>query len=200
MSNTTNPFMVEFTGVAEAGKTTCVKTLLEQFQNLNLKVHYIRESAEIVKFDSWDGPYVPHLSMRLITINEILTNKYAGYDLILIDRGLIDGILFTEHLKKRQPEISDDCDALISFIESLKHLLSPDLLVVFKVSPDVSIARKGGEGHLVTHKFVEEQNQIIDSFINRIDVPFHVLDTSYSSKEDVANEVFNLISNKMKDH
>ncbi len=200
MSNTKYPFMVEFTGVAEAGKTTCIKNLLERFYNLGVKVHYIQESAEIVDKNIPRGSFESHLSMRLTTINEIIKCKYSDYDLILIDRGLIDGVLFTIHFLTSHPEAYENCSELISFINSLNALLQPDLLVIFKSSPDVSIQRRGGkEGHTVTHKFLEEQNKLIESFIKTICVPFYVLDTSNSSKEAVANEVFNLII-KLKDH
>lgn len=194
MKNTKYPFMVEFTGSPEAGKTTCIKSILARFDE-NLKVGYIVESAEIVDKNIPKGSFYSHLSMRLTTINKIIEAKYSDCDIVLIDRGIIDGIFFTIKFLTENPSDYSNCAQLISLLNSLKDIL-PNFLLIFKTSPEIAIQRKGHEGSIVTLKFVEEYNRLLDSFEKEIKVPHFVVDTSYMLKKEKEEKVYNLIINE----
>ena len=198
MSNTKYPFMVEFSGSPEAGKTTCIKNLINRFTLRGLKVRYIVESAEIVDKNIPYASFEAHLSMRFITLNQIIGAKYSSeYDIILIDRGLIDGIVFTLQFLSHRVDSCYQYTELINFLDSLKCCLSPDFLLIFKASPDVSIKRKGREGRIVNNNFLEEYNTLLDDFKKSLTIPYEVIDTSSYSKEIVADIAFNLIMSEM---
>lgn len=195
--NTKCPFMVEFTGSPEAGKTTCIKALVERFKNEGLKVHYIRESAEIISSET----NIPKTSfeatcaMRLLAVIKIMEAKYEDYDLLLIDRGLLDGIFFPVVDDSEMPESKN---SMSIFLNSLKPHINPDLLVVLKVDPDVSIARKGHEGTIVTRKFVKAYNNSLDSFVNSMSSQYFLVDTTNYSKEQVIDIVYNEITERIE--
>lgn len=196
--NTNYPFMVEFTGSPEAGKTTCINTLLQRFSDCGLKVKYIQESAEIISCSSIPKKsFDAHISMRLLSIINILKAKYENYDLVLIDRGLIDGIFYTIKFLADNTDNYDECSRLINLLDCLKSSISPDLLVIFKVSPEISIKRKGHEGTIVNLSFCKEYNRLLDSFLTSLESPYTVVDTSNLSKEEVSNIVFNKITDKL---
>ncbi len=200
MSNTKYPFMVEFIGSPEAGKTTCIKTILNRFsKEKGLSVQYIQESAELVRNSNIPrGHFEAHLSMRLKTIDKIINSKYGNFDLVLIDRGLLDGIFYTTKFMLDNPDNYTECQRLIELLDCLKTSLTPNLLFIFKVTPEISIERKGHEGHLVTLSFCKNFNILLDSFKKSITSPNFLIDTTTLSKEEVSDTVYSLILNEFE--
>lgn len=189
-----NPFLVEFTGLPESGKTTCIKTISERFVKIGLKVKYIQESAEIISDTNIPkGSFEAHLSMRLLTIFNIIKSNYDDYDLILIDRGLLDGILYTEKFLADNPDKSIECTNLINLIRGLEQYY-PDLLILFKVDPKVAIQRKGHEGSIVNMKFLNEYSILMDDFRKNLTCQNICIDTTFSPKEKISDLIFNLVS------
>lgn len=195
MKNTNYPFLVEFTGTPESGKTTCVKELCKRLINQGFKVKYVQETAEII--DDTTMPknnFEYHLAIRLLALVNICEAKYENYDFILIDRGIIDGIFYTIFRMARELNEYLECQKLIEFLQSLQHLLNPNLVIFFSVQPEVAIERRGGrEGRLVNLSFLNNYNKLLSSFKSTIDIPKYSIDTSSLSKEDVTDEVFNAI-------
>lgn len=197
--STKYPFMVEFTGSPEAGKTTCIKTILERLTEQGLTVKYIQESAEIVSNSNIPKrSFEAHLSMRLLTVYNILNAKYENYDLVLIDRGLLDGIFYTMKFLADNLDNFDKCNELIKLLDCLKTSICPDLLVIFKVNPETAIERKGHEGSIVNLSFVKDYNTLLDTFQNTLSSPNVLIDTSELSREEVANSVLDLITSEIE--
>lgn len=197
--STKYPFMVEFTGSPEAGKTTCIQAILERLTEKGLSIKYIQESAEIVSCSNIPKrSFEAHVSMRLLTIYNIINAKYENYDLVLIDRGLLDGIFYTIKFLTDNPDKHYGCTELIKLLDSLKSSICPDLLVIFKVNPKTAIERKGHEGSIVTLSFVKNYNRLLDSFKNSLSSPNVLIDTSELSKEEVANSVLDLITSEFE--
>lgn len=195
--NTKYPFLVEFTGTPEAGKTTCIKTILNRFSENGISAQYIQESAEIVGSSNIPKKsFEAHLSMWLKTIDKIINAKYENYDLILIDRGLLDGIFYTMKFLADNPNNYNECQKLIELLDCLKTKIAPNLLVIFKVQPETAIKRKGHEGSLVNLSFCKDFNTLLDSFQQSLSSPNVLINTDEFSKEQVADTVYNLIINE----
>ncbi len=194
------PFLIEITGSPEAGKTTCIKELERRFLEANIKAKVIRESAEIISEETLipKTSVEAHISMRMLTAFELFKAKYEDYDIIIADRGIIDGIFFTLKVLISNPEYYDECSALIRLLDSFKKFISPDLLVILTVNSTEAIKRKGHEGTIVNYKFVEEYNKLLSSFIKTIDSPYFLFDSSGRSQEDTANAVFEEIMKMLK--
>lgn len=194
-----NTIIVEFTGTPEAGKTTCIKNMINHFNQKGYSVDYIQESAEIVSQNIPKGSFNSHLWMRLHSLEMILSQRHNQSDILLVDRGIIDGIFYTYLFLARNPKEEKNCSALIQFLNQLDFLL-PNFLFVFTANPDVSINRRGGEGRLVTHDYIKTYNRMLTSFIPNIPVPYKVIDSSYLSKDEVSTivtqEITNLLSKK----
>lgn len=199
MTNTKYPFMVEFTGTPEAGKTTCIKTLLNRFSEKGLTTQYIQESAEIIRYSNIPkNTFESHLSMRLKTIDKIINAKYENCDLVLIDRGLLDGIFYTMKVLADYPNDYTECQKLIEFLDCLKTYIEPNLLIIFKVSPEAAISRKGHEGSLINLSFCKEFNILLDSFQRSLSSLNVLIDTTNISKEQVSDMVYSLIINELE--
>ena len=61
------PFMVEFSGTPEAGKTTTIKKLADMLRNRNYKVMTLKESAESLPAEIPKGTFDANMWMHLIT-------------------------------------------------------------------------------------------------------------------------------------
>lgn len=195
--NTKYPFLVEFTGTPEAGKTTCIKTILNRFSENGISVQYIQESAEIVSYSNIPKKsFEAHLSMRLKTIDKIINAKYENYDLVLIDRGLLDGIFYTMKFLVDNPNNYNECQKLIELLDCLKTKIAPNLLVIFKAQPETAIKRKGHEGSLVNLSFCKDFNTLLVSFQQSLSSPNVLINTDELSKKQVADIVYDLIINE----
>lgn len=190
------PFMVEFTGTPEAGKTTCIKEVVRRLKEQGFKVGFIRESAEILPSFIPKSSFDAHLYMRLQTIISIITNKYSNYDIVLIDRGIIDGIIFTQKFSVDNPNNIKECNSLILLLDTLRDVLLPNMLIVFSCSPQASIKRRGGEGRIVTLDFVKSYNTLLESFHAEPPTSQYNLNTTNRSKEQVASQVIKVIKNE----
>ena len=193
------PFMVEFTGTPEAGKTTCILEVKRRLEAEKLKVSMVRESAEIIPEDVYPkGSFVAHLSMRLTTVMSILeTSLKDKCNILLIDRGILDGIFFTKKYIEDNPQWTKECEGLISMLDSFSFLL-PNISLIFTCSSEVAIKRRGGEGRLVTHKFIEDYNKLLLRSDFSPYVVKYRIDTTEQSQDEIARKVMNIIKGEYK--
>lgn len=84
------PFMVEFTGTPEAGKTTSIGNVANNLKSMGYKVAILKESAEKLPKEIPKGSWEANLWMHYQTQAGLLRAKFMEADIVLIDRGLID--------------------------------------------------------------------------------------------------------------
>lgn len=195
-----NTVTVEFTGTPEAGKTNCIQTIKNTLMEAGYTVDYIQESAELVPKEIPKGDFDGHLWMRLHSLENILVERHNECDVLLIDRGILDGIFYTYLALSNNPKKEKECSSLIRFLSELTFY-NPDFLFVFTCEAEVSIIRRGGEGRLVTLDYIQKYNKMLSSFIPTISIPCKVIDTSHLSKEELCNlvtkEIKNLLSKEV---
>lgn len=81
------PFMVEFTGTPEAGKTTVIGNISNKLLNLGYSVLVLKESAEKLPDEIPKGTWDANLWMHYQTQSGVLKAMYSKADIVLIDRG-----------------------------------------------------------------------------------------------------------------
>lgn len=185
--NRQKPFIVEFTGTPEAGKTTTIDLVEQKLLNLGYTVKVYPESAEKSKNIFPKSEYAKldsKLWMYLDTLKNIAEAPYQNYDIILFDRGAID----------RKFWINLDASngifySKVSYLAKLFDDMLPDLLIVLRVSVDESLRRRGGEGHVVTKSFLETYNSILDVFINSIGINKDIICTDNMQIDEVVEVV-----------
>ena len=96
------PFIVEFSGTPEAGKTTTIGTVANMLRNKGYKVITLRESAEMLPEEIAKGTFEGNLWMHMITQSELLRASYSKSDIVLADRGIIDSYFYGWKFKKRK--------------------------------------------------------------------------------------------------
>ena len=165
MSNTSigRPINIEFTGTPEAGKTTQFKIISKKLEEEGFSVTSIKESAEIVPSCFDKGSANAHRWMTFKTFDKLLCANESDVDIVLIDRGFIDRLIWQEIFSSV---------GKISYTEAFAHNLyfkqfipKPDILFIFSISPGLSIKRRGGEGRITTRSFVSSYNSQVMSFL-----------------------------------
>lgn len=167
------PFIVELTGTPEAGKT--------------------EESKQFFPRDP-DCTSDSKLWMNVLTLKHLIEAPYQDYDIILFDRGAVDRI-FWIYLDLLYNDFSLEKD--ISLELFFKEYL-PDYLIIFKVSIEEALRRRGGEGHIVTRNFLNDYNRLLNAFINSIRINKSIICTDNMNIEEVLNVTTNLILENIK--
>lgn len=185
------PFIVEFLGTPEAGKTTTVRSLCKKLET-EYSTEYIQESAEKSPDNIPKGFLDYHWWVRMRTVNQIIEAKYCRKDIALIDRGLVDSIFWNELFCKQGKLSEEEKNIANSFFLQLD--LFPDLCIIFTVSAEECIHRRGGEGSIVKYEFIESYNKLLKEFCGRFqNIKMIIIDTTNLSKEEVESIVYKKI-------
>lgn len=181
------PLTIEFFGTPGSGKTTAIhrleKVLSEKYVTL-----INQESAELVPSFLNKHSFEGHFWMKLKTYENALEKQYYpdDYDVLLIDRGIVDSLFWDYYYSKTGILDSDQVNITKAFLKSMRINL-PDLVVFLETSPEEAINRRGGEGHLVTLDFLKDFNNSLHLFIGTVPCPVFPLDTSGLSIDEVTD-------------
>lgn len=184
------PFMVEFTGTPEAGKTTAIKNVANKLITAGYKVVTLQESAEKLPSEIPKGSWNANLWMHLQTTAEILRASYVNADIILLDRGLIDSdfygkkFLWENEIKEKQYR---------QFKKQFIDELFPDFLVACIVSPETAIKRRGGAGRLANERYIRKYNELFRRYYDEIVCRKAVIDTGSLSVYEMNDQIFKII-------
>ncbi len=180
------PYVVEFLGTPEAGKTTSIHKIAPILKEHGLNVSIVQESAEVIPKHIPKGSYDSNLWMHLHTLENIISVKYMGdFDIILVYRGYIDNHFWMYKLfHERKCSLEQYCSMLeLHFVQEIV----PDLLIALTVKGNESVSRRGGEGKLVTRSYIESYNQKFDEFYKLISIPKLKMDTTNITQDNVVS-------------
>lgn len=184
------PFMVEFSGTPEAGKTTTIMKLADMLQNRNYKVMTLKESAESLPSEIPKGTFDANMWMHLITQAGVLKAIYSDADIVLIDRGVIDSEFYGEkYLAEKGCTKKQHAEFKRTFLKYLK----PDLFMALMVTPEEAIKRRGGEGRLVNKKYIQTYNKLYLKFFGTVEVAKNMLITDKMTSCEMSHEILNII-------
>lgn len=165
------PFIVEFLGTPEAGKTTSVKMLRRSLEEKGYKVGLVRESAEIV----------PDMFKTAQKLYEEINNDR---DIVLVDRGIVDSLAWNYLYAQRGEFSIEKSKCVKNFFEAIG--VKTDFIVALTIPTEESIRRRGGEGHVVNRKFIEEFNrEIIGNFLKSVEIDKVLLNTESKTTVEV---------------
>ena len=188
------PFMVEFTGTPEAGKTTSIECSCETLRSQGYQVSVSKESAESLPEIIPKGTPYANLWMHYRTQSSILKAQFSESDIILIDRGLVDSNFYG---KKFLWEGAYTEEEYQKFRTQFNEDLFPNFLIALTVPPEVSIQRRGKEGRLVNTAYVRKYNDEFLRYYNEIKIPKTIIDTAELTKEEMVSKILTVIQSNM---
>ena len=193
------PYIIEFTGTPEAGKTTSIMKIISILKSHGFNVGHIKESAEILPNCIPKRSWHAHIWMRCTTIAELIEMTYRSqYDVVICDRGALDALFFGYKFMYEERCSFHQLNTYIDFIKEAK--VEPDFLITLYTTPEEAIRRRGGEGTLVTEKWLTDYNNLLHSFYSEQAIDKIWLDTTNQTADQVKDYLVNIIEKKTKDY
>lgn len=186
------PFMVEFSGTPEAGKTTTINTVANIMRNANYRVIVLRESAESLPDEIAKGTFQANMWMHFITQAGLLKAVHADADIALIDRGIVDSEFYGQKFLLEGGCSKEEYE---EFERTFLQCLKPDLFITLMVTPEGAIKRRGGEGRLVNREYVRKYNEAYLKYFRKVQYPKELINTEMKEPSEVSKQVSNIILN-----
>ena len=180
------PFMVEFTGTPEAGKTTSINNVAAELEKMGYTVSILRESAESLPKEIPKGTWFANLWMHYQTQSGLLKAKFMNSDIVLVDRGLIDSNFYG---KKFLWEGKCSEEEYHKFRMQFMDDFFPDFLVALIVPPKRAVQRRGGEGRLVNEDYICNYNKLFFKYYNELECPKTFINTSKLTVSSMTKEI-----------
>ena len=137
------PFVIEFAGTPKSGKSTSVEAIRHFFTRHDFRVHVLSERAAECPI-----PMKGHLFFNTwcatSMLAELLENIETETDLIIIDRGLFDALVWLTLQKRRGELTSQEAVTIESFLLLDRWRTLIDLAIVMSVSADEALSRESG--------------------------------------------------------
>ena len=186
------PFMVEFSGTPEAGKTTTINTVANIMRNANYRVIVLRESAESLPDEIAKGTFQANMWMHFITQAGLLKAVHADADIALIDRGIVDSEFYGQKFLLEGGCSKEEYE---EFERTFLQCLKPDLFITLMVTPEEAIKRRGGEGRLVNREYVRKYNEAYLKYFRTVQYPKELINTEMKEPSEVSKQVSDIILN-----
>lgn len=186
------PFMVEFSGTPEAGKTTTINTVANIMRNANYRVIVLRESAESLPDEIAKGTFQANMWMHFITQAGLLKAVHADADIALIYRGIVDSEFYGQKFLLEGGCSKDEYE---EFERTFLQCLKPDLFITLMVTPEEAIKRRGGEGRLVNREYVRKYNEAYLKYFRTVQYPKELINTEMKEPCEVSKQVSDIILN-----
>lgn len=189
------PFVLEFAGSPEAGKTTCIQLLKKEMKNRGYKVEIVTESAADMPKQIPKGLWVSNIWIRENMIQKFLSTFYMEPEFLLVDRGIYDSQFHGYKLLSENKCTKNEYEAYMSTYKCIPKLKA-DLLVVFTVDPKEAIKRRHGkEGNIVTLEYVATMNDQCKAYFETLqdEVQIQFLDTTKMDRQEVLKQILRII-------
>jgi predicted NUDIX family phosphoesterase/thymidylate kinase len=137
-------FVIEFAGTPKSGKSTAVEAIRHFFTRNGFRVHVLAERAAVCPI-----PMKGHLFFNTwcacSMLAELLANVEAEADIIIVDRGIFDSLVWLT-LQLQRGEITNAEAAIIdSFLLLERWRTLTDLIAVMNVPANEALARENAQ-------------------------------------------------------
>ncbi len=137
-------FVVEFAGTPKSGKSTAVEAVRHFLYRHGFRVHVLAERASLCPI-----PMKGHLFFNTwcaaSMLSELLANVETETDIILIDRGVFDSLVWLTLQEKRGELTSDEARTIESFLLLDRWIQLIDVAVVMNVSASEALKRESDQ-------------------------------------------------------
>jgi predicted NUDIX family phosphoesterase len=141
VENAPRPFIIEFAGTPKSGKSTSVEAIRHFFTRQGFKVHVLVERASVCPI-----PMKGHLFFNTwcasTMLAELLANIETAADMIIVDRGLFDALVWLTLQQQRGELTASEAKIIEAFLLLPRWRNLVDLPVVMSVSAEEAITRE----------------------------------------------------------
>ena len=179
MRKSEKPFMVEFSGTPEAGKTTAINAVVNMLERDGYKTIILEESAGKLPVEIPKGIFDANLWMHYITQAGILKACYTTADVVLIDRGIIDSQFYAWKFYQEKMVSKQEYSA---FQKQCLEGVNPDLFLGLMVSPKLAV----------------KYNKFFIEYFDRIQLTKGLIRTDKINVLEMNNKVYDTILKVLK--
>lgn len=135
-------FVLELTGTPKAGKTSTIRLLETFFKTCGWRVHVVKERAAECPIPM-KGHFFFNTWTTCTMMAEVLETADREYDLVIVDRGFFDALIWLELQRSRQQVDTLEASIFEDFVTLERWRRLVDLTIVLSVAPAVAIEREG---------------------------------------------------------
>lgn len=160
-------FVVELAGTPKAGKSTSVTLIKQFFEQCGFRVHLLKERAAECPLPM-KGHFFFNSWTTCSMIAEVLETVDTDTDLLILDRGFFDSLMWLELQRRRGHVTDEEADVFSSFVLLPRWSRLVDVTLVMRVPPDVAMARENErriiarQGSIMSPIALEEVNCALD--------------------------------------
>ena len=190
-------FVIEFAGTPKSGKTTSIEAVRHFFVRHGFRVHVLRERASFCPI-----PMKGHLFFNTwcaaSMLAELLANVETETDIIIVDRGLFDALVWLALQEKRSELTANEARTIESFLllERWRDLV--DLAVVMNVSAEEAIRRENSQritqtdGSIMNPEVLTAVTDCVDSAVKKYRTRFRALIDHATTGQEVRESLVDL--------
>lgn len=183
-------FVLELTGTPKAGKTSALATLQAFFKKAGFKVSVLKERAAECPL-AMKGHFFFNAWTTATMLAEVLANLETDADLLLLDRGFLDALVWLELQSTREQIDAQEKATFSAFVLLPRWRELTDYTLIMKASPEVAIIRENKallfprKGTLMNPPALAEFNAAIERVeaAQRASFRFSAIDTSNNPGE-----------------
>lgn len=172
--------VLELTGTPKAGKTTSVSTLKSFLKECGFKVYLLKERAADCPLPM-KGHFFFNAWTTMTMMAEVLATVDTDVDIVILDRGFFDALVWLELQDKRGQVTADEKKAFSDFVMLKRWRSLVDVTVVMKVTPEVALVRENQglivprTGSIMNTSALEEFNKALTTVQDRYHGSFNIL-------------------------
>jgi thymidylate kinase len=186
--------IIEFAGLPNSGKTTLIKELSKLLPQDGISVTVVQESAEVVPDSIPKKTWDRNTWTTFHCLQDLVSAKYAGTDVVLVDRSYYDAVFWMEYMKKNDMCSSGEYHAMSSVLTKAGDVfgLKPDLIFMLDCTVDVSLKRRLAQKGLPapvysTDEFLSSYQKELHDFFNGFneDMGYYYINTTELSPDEM---------------
>lgn len=194
------PLLIEFCGSPKSGKTTTINSLNIFLKRNKFKTVVLTERASVCPISKKTHPFfnIWTMTSAIAEMVQHIDQGIGKVDIIIADRGIFDALCWFEWLNKNGHLDDEEYDVLAGFALMERWQDYLDLIYVFQVKPDISIAREYANlltekrGSIMEEATLEGFNKAIDSVVKKHGKKFRkvmTIDTAAGVTDNNPSEV-----------
>lgn len=150
------PFMIEFTGSPDSGKTTCIKELDKLLHRNDFRVFIPQEGAEVIRHIDRDTPEY-NIRTGTYALNMLMDFAHGHmYDIVIFDRSIFDAYTWMMHWEGKKLLSAKEREVFQNFF--LSRLWSDRIIASYIVVCEAEEAVRRGQRIAVSEKLGQSSN------------------------------------------
>lgn len=160
-------FVVELAGTPKAGKSTSVNLITSFFKDCGFRVHLLKERAADCPLPM-KGHFFFNTWTTCSMLSEVLATVDTDADLLILDRGLFDALMWLELQQDRRQITDQEYRVFSEFVRLERWRNLVDVTFVMAVKPEIAMKREDGtrllrkQGSIMNPGALSDLNRVLE--------------------------------------